>query len=304
MKSLLLLVDSRKYIRTNCYQHQLARTLAKNFDVRMMSMREVRWLPLARPPRYDYILSVLRLRTLVESLDPISRLLGDAPLHIYDQDPWQGFMDDSPYRGAYSKIVSRLNVSGFLLTSMWWRDLVASRGLPAKFVRMGVIPEYCDAGPDWEARPIRVGFQGTLHSHRRVFYDRLNELGLKVDVLRSTPYEGYLSNLHRMRVYVHTEDAPWTVDGKLMPRNALWIKETEVAARGTFAIRDYEEEAEAYGISELPTVMPYRRVEDVPEIVAQIEAMRPSERRDRMVASAEAMRRRDDWTTVVRAIQA
>jgi hypothetical protein len=304
MRSLLLLVDSRKYIRTNCYQHQLLGTLAKHFRVRVLSIREIRFLPLTRPSQYNYVLSVLRLRTLSESLEPVARLLRDVPLQIYDQDPWQSFMDESPYRGAYSKIVSRLNVSAFLLTSMWWRDLVVSRGLPAKFVRMGIVPEYCDPGPEWDARPIRIGFQGTLHPHRRIFYNRLNELGLNVDVLGSAPYRNYLENLHRMRIYVHTEDAPWTVDGKVVPRNALWIKETEVAARGTFAIRDYEEEAEAYGISELPTIIPYRQVEDVPEIVSYIEAMPSSERRDRMVASAETMRRRDDWTTVVRAIQA
>jgi len=42
----------------------------------------------------------------------------------------------------------------------------------------------------------------------------------------------------------------------------------------------------------------------VGDIVAWIEAMDPQERRDRMVASAETMRRRDDWMTVVRAIEA
>jgi hypothetical protein len=168
---------------------------------------------------------------------------------------------------------------------------------------MGMLPEYCDAGPDWNDRPIRLGFQGTLHAHRRAFYDELERLAQPVTVLKSAPYDSYLRNLHKMRIYVHTEDAPWTIDGTLVPRNALWIKETEVAARGTFAIRDWEPEADAYAISELPTIMPYRRVEEVPEIVARIEHMPAAERRDRMVVAAEMMRRRDDWTTVVRAIQ-
>ena len=148
-----------------------------------------------------------------------------------------------------------------------------------------------------------LGFQGTLHPHRRAFYARLEQIGFKVEVLASAPYKSYLENLHRMRIYLHTEDAPWTVDGQVIPRNALWIKETEVAARGTFAIRDHEHEAEAYGIAELPTVIPYRRVEDIPEIVAQIEAMPSLERRERMVAAAETMRRRDDWASVVRAME-
>jgi hypothetical protein len=106
-----------------------------------------------------------------------------------------------------------------------------------------------------------------------------------------------------MRIYVHTEDAPWCVDGRMLRRNALWIKETEVAARGTFVVRDAEEESEAYDIAELPTVVPFPSREAVAEIVAWIEAMNPRERRDRMVASAETMRRRDDWMTVVQAIE-
>jgi hypothetical protein len=92
------------------------------------------------------------------------------------------------------------------------------------------------------------------------------------------------------------------VDGKLIPRNALWIKETEVAARGTFAIRDYEAEARSYDIDELPTIFPYRTVDEVPEIVATIENMKPSERNDRMRAAAARMRERDDWIGVVKAI--
>jgi len=304
MKRLLLLVDDRRYIRSNCYQHQLFTTLARCYRVRMMSAREVRFAPLVRVAAYDRVLSVLRLRTLVRLAGSVARLLGDRPLYVYEQDVWQAFMDDSPYKGAYGQLAAQLNIAAFLVTSRWWHDFVVARGLPAKFVRMGMLPEYCDAGPAWEDRPIRLGFQGTLHPHRRAFYAQLAQMGLEVETLPPVPYEAYLENLHRMRIYVHTEDAPWCVDGRMLRRNALWIKETEVAARGTFVVRDAEEEGAAYGIAELPTVVPFSSREAVGDIVAWIEAMDPQERRDRMVASAETMRRRDDWMTVVRAIEA
>jgi hypothetical protein len=253
---------------------------------------------------YDRVLSVLRLRTLVRMAGSLARLLGDRALYVYDQDVWQAFMDDSPYKGAYRQLAEQLSIAAFLVTSRWWHDFVVARGLPAKFVRMGMLPEYCDAGPAWEDRPIRLGFQGRLHPHRRAFYAQLAKAGLEVETLPPAPYAAYLENLHRMRIYIHTEDVPWCVDGRMLRRNALWIKETEVAARGTFVLRDAEEESEAYGISELPTIMPFPSREAVPDIVARIEAMDPQERRDRMVASAETMRRRDDWMTVARAIEA
>lgn len=303
MKRLLLLVDSRSYIRSNCYQHQLAATLARCYRVRMMSAREIRFAPLVRVAAYDRVLSVLRLRTLVRLAGSLARMLGDRVLYVYEQDVWQAFMDDSPYKGAYRQLAAQLNIAAFLVTSRWWRDFVAAGGLPAKFVRMGMLPEYCNAGPAWEDRPIRLGFQGTLHPHRQAFYTQLAQMGLEVETLPPASYEAYLANLQRMRIYVHTEDAPWCVDGRMLRRNALWIKETEVAARGTFVVRDAEEESEAYDIAELPTVVPFPSREAVAEIVAWIEAMNPRERRDRMVASAETMRRRDDWMTVVQAIE-
>ena len=298
--SLLLLVDSRSYIRSNCYQSQLATTLKRNFRVRMISLREIRYAPLVNPVAYDVVLSVLKLRTFVTSLDLLKRFLRGRAIYVYDQDAWQAYMDDSPQRGAYEAIARALNVKKLLLTSHWWTEFVKAKKLPAVFVRMGMLPELCDAGPDWDRRPIRLGFQGTLHPHRKSFFSDLKKLGIDVAFLPSGPYPAYLENLHTMGIFVHTEDAPWRVDGSFVARNALWIKETEVAARGTFAIRDHEDEAEAYAISELPTVMTFRSVAEVPDIIARIAAMPATERRERMLTSAETMRRRNDWMTVVR----
>ncbi|MFA4994048.1 MAG: hypothetical protein WC521_01945 [Bdellovibrionales bacterium] len=303
-KTLLMLVDDRRYIRANCYQRQLAEVLESEYDVRMISLREIKYLPWANPKKYDRVLSVLRLRTLNDNLDVVARFLKDTRLHIYEQDIWYSYMDDSPWKGAYGRIHSRLNVASFLVTTKWWTDFAAQRGIPAQFVRMGMLPRYCEMGPAWEDRPIPLGFQGTVHPHRKAFYDALEGMGFPVDVLKSVPYEGYLENLHKMRIYIHTEEAPWRVNGQIIPRNALWIKDTEVAARGTFAIRDYEEESKAYGISELPTIYTYRKVSDIPSMIDEINHMSPKARAERMRASVETMRKRNDWMTVVRAIEA
>ena len=152
----------------------------------MMSAREVRFAPLVRVAAYDRVLSVLRLRTLVRLAGSVARLLGDRPLYVYEQDVWQAFMDDSPYKGAYGQLAAQLNIAAFLVTSRWWHDFVVARGLRAKFVRMGMLPEYCDAGPAWEDRPIRLGFQGTLHPHRRAFYAQLHEPKELVEIDRAT----------------------------------------------------------------------------------------------------------------------
>lgn len=303
-QTLLMLVDDRCYIRANCYQRQLAETLEQQYDVSMIGLKEIKYLPWRKPSKYDRVLSVLRQRTLADNLTNIQQYLEATSLFIYDQDPWQAYMDDSPWKGCYPRIMSALNVRGLLLTTQWWTDFVSKQGIPARFVRMGMLPRYCDAGPSWEQRQYPLGFQGTIHSHRKVFFDQLAEMGLHVDVLKSVPYEGYLENLHKMQIYIHTEDAPWQVDGKIIPRNALWIKDTEVAARGTFAIRDHEDESACYDIKELPTIYTYKNVSDIPSIIQEIRGMDPVKRNKCMRDAAQRMKERDDWMTVVRAMEA
>lgn len=302
-KSLLMLVDSRSYIRDNCYQGQLAEVLKENYHVTMISLKEIKYIPWANPKSYDKVLSVLKLRTLDDHIDVIAKFLKDTPLYIYEQDVWQAYMDDSPWKGAYVRILEKLNVVTFMLTTKWWTEFVTARGVPAKFVRMGMLQRYCNGGPAWENRHHGLAFQGTLHPHRKAFYDQLKSYGLQVEFLKSRPYDQFLKALHDMRIYIHTEDAPWCVDGKIIPRNALWIKDTEAAARGAFAIRDHEDEAYAYGINELPTIFTYRNVSEVPDIIAQIEDMDPVDRNRRMQESAQKMYERNDWMTVVRAME-
>lgn len=302
-KTLLMLVDSRNYIRENCYQSQLAEVLESVYDVRMISMKEIKYLPWARPKSYDRVLSVLKLRTLDDNLDIVARFLKDTPLYIYEQDVWQAYMDDSPWKGAYDRILKKLNVVTFMLTTQWWTDFVKARGIPAKFVKMGMLQRYCDAGKKWEDRKYKVAFQGTLHPHRKKFFDELAGLGVEVEFLKSRPYGDFLETLHDIRIYIHTEDAPWCVDGQVIPRNALWIKDTEAAARGAFAIRDHEDEAYSYGIQDLPTIFTYKSVSDVPKIIAEIENMDAAERNGRMAQSARKMYERNDWMSVVKAME-
>jgi len=302
-RSLLMLVDDRRYIRANCYQRQLAEVLENEYKVHMISLREMKYLPWLNPKKFDRVLSVLRQRTLADQLPVIAKYLGDTPLWIYDQDVWHAYMDDSPWKGCYPRLIEKLNIQSFLLTTQWWTDFAIKRGVPAKFVRMGMLPRYCEFGPSWEERQHKVAFQGTIHSHRKAFYEALTNMGVHVEILKSAPYEQFLKNLDLMQIYIHTENAPWVVDGQVVPRNALWIKDTEVAARGVFAIRDHEDESASYGVGELPTIYTFRQVSDVPAILAEIQGMDPALRNARMRESVETMRRRHDWMTVVRAIE-
>jgi len=302
MKRMLLVVDSLRYIKKNCYQSQLYETLKKNFKVKVVDAQKIeRGLDIDMR-KFDVRLSVLRLRSLQRMIDPLDTFFKSSEIFIYDQDPWESYMDGSPFKGTYKLITDRLNVRSFLNTSKWWSDYIRQQGHPSTFVRMGMLPKLCKLGKPWEKRRIHLGFQGSLHEHRKVFFDALEAEGCEVTYLPSAPYKKFLKNLHDIRIYIHTEDAPWTVNGQTMPRNALWIKDTEAAARGCFSIRDHEDECHAYDTDELQTIFTYHDVSEVPGLIRKIENMSAEEKNQRMAHAVETMRKRDDWMTVVNAI--
>ncbi len=302
-KKLLLLVDSVAYTQENCYQHQLLETLQIEFSVTMYPLRQINWNPFLSTKKFDFVLSVLKQRALARYIDAVSRLLDGRPLAIYDQDPWQAYIDDSTSRGCYAEFQRKLNISSLMLTSKWWANFCGKRGLPTRFVRMGMLPRYCNAGPTWSERTLELAFQGTLHPHRKAFFDELDSMGLQVSVLGSGSYASYLKNLHKIRIYIHTEDAPWQVDGQLIPRNALWIKDVEVAARGCFAIRNWDEDSTAYDINELPTISAFQKPSDVLQLVESIKAMSGSVRQQMIEETVANVRYRDDWRTVVETLK-
>jgi hypothetical protein len=302
-KRLFLFADSKKYIKANCYQSQLLKTLARNYRLKIISADEISKGAKLKISPQDRALSVLRMRTLATLAPQLAVMLQEHPLWIYEQDPWQAFMDDSPYKGAYHEIASHLQVAAFLNTSSWWANHVRQQGFPSVFVRMGMLPEYCSLGKAWSKRSVDLGFQGTLHPHRKQFFDQLAGYGLPVKVMPSKPYDRFLKALQDIRIYIHTEDSPWIIDGISVPRNALWIKDTEAAARGCFSIRDYEEESAAYDIDEIPTIYTYKNVAEVPDLVETIMTMPLKERDERMAESVACMRRRNDWQTVIDAIE-
>lgn len=303
-KSLLLLADSKKYIKENCYQSQLFEVLKKHYRITFLSIDQLKRAPIYKLDRYERVLSVLRLRTIIANIDLLQQRLNGRGLYIYEQDPWEAFKDDSPYKGGYQVIDAKLNVLSFLNTSQWWSDFINSRGFRSTFVRMGMLQSYCAVGKFWDNRPIKLAFQGTLHPHRKVFYEYLANLGIFVEILPYSPYKKFLKNLQSICIYIHTEDEPWIVDGVSLKRNSLWIKESEAAARGCFVIRDYEEESKAYGISELPTIFTFNEKNEIPDLINQILSMSTEEKNLRIIKSVQAMRSRDDWRTVVDAMEA
>lgn len=298
MKSVLQLIDSLDYISTNCFQHQLAFTLRQVCNVTYLPMQAVSNSQL-NPEDFDVVLSTLKQRTLYKNIDTLSTYLKNVPVVVYDQDPWESFRDDSPYKGSYEAISDKINVSFFAVTTKWWADFITEQCLPSKFVRMWVVPDYCDSCSEYGNRKINVGFIGSVHPYRKRLFDFLQDKGTNVEILGSRNYRSFLNVLGTMRIFIHSEDVVISVNEK--PINlgtGLWIKDVEAAARGAFSIRNRQEGSETY-LKGIETVKLYDSMEEVPAILEGIKNLKSHDRQEMINRSVKFIKESNLWNETV-----
>lgn len=291
MKQVIDLVDSVEYATSNCFGHQLSSVLDQFSNVRRVPLASIH-----QQQRPDLIVSRLRQRTLLRECNSIGKWARDTPMVIFDQDPWQAYMDDSPYRGAYDVIAENINVKFFALTTKWWADFVNDKGHPSKFVRMWVLQEYCDVGRPFEER-IAAGFIGSLHPRRKELVDICKKAGVDVNVIKgnSLPYVPFLKEMSRLGIFVHNEDMPIYVDGKELNFNTgMWVKDVEAISRGCFSIRSKADGWDTY-LSGLETAVLYDNIRDVPDLIRAIQVMDPEERRNAALRSVQAVQKANVW---------
>jgi hypothetical protein len=237
----------------------------------------------------------------MKNAEAIGKWLRNTPIVVYDQDPWQSYMDDSPYKGAYDVIARHMNVASFALTTKWWADFVASKGHPTTFVRMWVLPEYCVMPAPYSAQYVDrqhvAGFVGTVHPRRQQLLDVIEASGIKTNVLRtnSLSYQAFLSELTKLRIFVHNEDMTYRVDDQELNFNTgMWVKDVEAASQGCFSIRSRGAGAETY-LEGIETVRLYDDISEVPSIIRAIENMDPQVRQASIDRSVEHIRRSNKW---------
>jgi len=298
----LHLVDSIEYAESNCFQHQLLREFKRFPNVITVPLDQLNSVP---PEFYQRVACCLKQRTVAAKLNELKTVFGRKPFTMYDQDPWHAFMDDSPYKGVYHDVIANFNLRAFAVTTQLWADFLAQRHIPSLFVKMGVLPEYCDVGPKYEDRQIKVGFIGTVHPYRQKLFDDLEELGVQVNVQAGNTlgYRWYMKALSSVQTFIHSEDSPIIVDGKQMNlATGLWIKDIEAMSRGCFSVRNVGGDDHTSYFSGLPKdgsgesmVRLYKNVEDVPAILEGIEKMDSTERQSLIDRTVEYIRQSNEW---------
>lgn len=293
------LVDSFSYATTNCFAYQI--TTYMN-DVPNLKTIELSNIENVKNDNIEGIVCRCKQRSIVKYIEKISALADSTPVIIYDQDPWEAFIDESPYNGAYNDIFNALNVKTFAVPSKWWSDYILQRGLPSTFVRMWILPANCSERPNFIDRKTNVGFIGSVHKHRAKLFDQLLKLGIDVYVVgtNSYSYPEYVKLLSNVKIYIRTEDSQKNVNGNVVNlQHGLWGRDIEVASRGCFSIRDRGLYSETY-IDGIETIFLYDDVKDIPMMIKQINDMDVVERQMMIDRSVERIRSLDYWRETVK----
>ena len=279
----LVIVDSKRYARSNCFVGQLIEAMDKTSrendqKIQMIELDQLEnfgSLRLAKLSK-DGALLICRQRILNRFFDKNQglKMFRDIPISIYEQDPWHSYIVDSESLGFFGKIKSRMNIQNIFLTSEWWSKFVAKQeNINTVFVHMWMLPRYCKQGASLNKRDRKIAFRGALHPHRKVFFKEMESLGIEIEInSKRLEYKKYLKWLSSIGIYIHDESGYFrTIAGDIPMSTALWAKDIEIASRGTFVVRNrFENESSTYLIDKIPLINLFDKFEDVPDLINSI----------------------------------
>lgn len=292
MKRILHLVDSIEYIKTNCFQSQLAYALSR-YTPHVVPLSQIHVI---KASNYDVVVSCLKQRTLFARCHELAQFIKDTPIIVYDQDPWEAFRNDGPYCGSYDKIREALNVKKFCVTTKWWCDFMHDRGYPSQFVKMWVLPNYCENITPYDQRTIDVGFVGQVHSYRAALFDKLVERGIKIHVIPGgLSYPEFLATLTTIKIFIHNESLSLLCG--TTPANintGLWIKDVEACARGCYSIRNASEGSETY-LESIETALLYEDIDDAICLINDVQMLDSAVRQSTIDRTVNFIKNADYW---------
>ena len=305
MDKVLILADSRKYIRSNCFQLQLHESIKrhkKDFQIEYfyLNPKELQFFDILkhRSKSFRFVLSTLRQRVLFNNISLITKIVGDTPLKVYDQDPWQNYIDNSTSNGCYNLLHKNFQLSNLFVTSNYWANYIHRVDkLPSIFVKMGMLPRLCHTGLTQAKRGKSVEFKGSLHPHRHEAFTVMSKYGQDIKINSEIlKYPNYLEYLQNLAIFVHDESGNWICKGEKIPMGTgMWVKDIEVASQGCFSIRNFSEESKTYSIENIPLVKFYDNPSQVKKIVDEIFSLSEKEFNEIQSSSVRFISEYNNW---------
>jgi hypothetical protein len=304
---ILYFVDTIDYVKTNCFQHQLYKAFERTATLTVVEVGKPFWTLRARAHlalhKPDRIVSVVRQRVLNRLLSDFRSLLNGREIRIYEQDPWESYIDGGAALGFYKRLPKFLNAMTFV-TSRWWSDKLKSDGVNASWVRMGMDSVYCEVGPKFNERLIPVGFRGAFYDHRVKAFEEMEQAGVSITFERTrVDYEGYMKYLHTTKIFTHDESGTWQSSEGPIPRwTGIHIKDIETAARGAFVLRNACPDDCGYEFHKIPTILFYDKPSNAKQVIDRLYMYSDEEIFNMQKAAVAELRGRDDWYMAARHI--
>tara|TARA_B100000035_G_scaffold315483_1_gene336934 strand:- start:17851 stop:18792 length:942 start_codon:yes stop_codon:yes gene_type:complete len=300
-KKVIYIVDNIDYIRSTPYQNQLFISLQKICELKIVDLNFMkRAKSVKNLGSYDEILVCLKLRTIKRNISLISSFLEGEPFRVYEQDPWENYMDNGDWKGTYQLLMNNSNVLFFANTSKTWADFGLEKGIPTKFVRMGIIPEFCNNDFNINEKQYDIGFIGRAHPYRKSMIDYIN-LNTKYNFyypLKERPFShsGFLKEINKIKIYCHNESLEVLCDNKKMNlADGMWVKNIEAMAAGCFSLRNYSKDLHSYIDDSFQTFFTFNNFEEIEEIVDKILSINKKDSEKMIKETIENIIKKDYW---------
>lgn len=293
------LYSDHHQITRNCFIYQIHSILKNHYILEYISLAELKEGKYQATPPNQIVFSVLLQRQWHQALPFLGRLANKGKLLLYDQDPWEAFSDKAVDTSLYSRICECIDIERFLVTSGWWSNYISiTTGLPCSFVKMGVLRQNIRIGRSFEERPHELAFMGTLHPHRKAFFNQLAHQNIHVTCFPSKAYKTFLKRLDHVGAFIHSDIANITINGQ-NATHGLWIKAIEVAARGCFALRNVDLDMNNYQINSIPLIIPFEDSTDAVLKIQEIRSLPARTKRELQVESIRIIEQEFTWHDIL-----
>jgi hypothetical protein len=301
MKKVIQIIDSYEYVNTNCFQHQLLKKVKNNFEHTLLQLHD---LPISLPDDVT-IFCTVKIRNVYKHIDKIANVLKHKNVLIYDQDPWESFIDTATYPNGYKNLINKLPHAEFINASKWWSKFVNDQGMKSHFCRMWVLPEYCTSGNAFENREQGLCFRGSVHQDRKYGIITMSNLGCPIRVIPGTSdYSAWLSWLQTQRAFFYDELPSWSINGIVGSKHIQKPKNVEIISQGCFIFHDAtcKSEDESYELTNVPCDIVFESYEHCVELYNEF-IKKPNGLMNEMInESVDKIKKIDGWNDVIKVI--
>lgn len=275
-RKILFIIDSYSYMSVEPYQKNLIPAINSCDLIQPEYIEKDSFLRTSQTFSFDGVYCALKMRDSVKFATTIRSKINSATHIVFqDFDPWVFYDYTSAHYGGYKKIVNSIENISFHIPNEFWSNYIRND--------LGCIVHTSHIGPSFTRfenvkphserlfkHPV---FYGSSYGVREYAFATLRAHGINVDWRKEkVPHAEFTNLLNDVKIWLHYEGVPqnvtsdYSMDNEVV-RHWLWPKALEVLPYGPMLVRDYDSEADYYGISSMPSAFLYKNFTEAHNII-------------------------------------